>query len=89
MRIKIRLLAVIMLASTPAVAKDCRATVARDIRNYYTGLDNIPITQSSVYYHAGDKFIITGGSESPSLVCQHGGECVSIKDLRIPPSCKR
>ena len=55
---------------------NCEAVLVRDVD------DN-----SGFHWHKGMEFDITGGSEDPGKLCQHGGTCIPISAVRFKTAC--
>ncbi len=60
---------------------------------YHTCLNKIPSCEVFLtkdvdnYWHKGMKFSIDGGSEDPSMLCQHGGGCIPLSAVRFKTTC--
>ena len=56
-------------------------------------LDRIPKCEAVLtrdvddYWHKGMVFDISGGSEDPGMLCQHGGDCIPVSAVRFKTPC--
>jgi hypothetical protein len=50
----------------------CEAVLTRDVDDYW---------------HKGMVFDISGGSQDPGMLCQHGGNCIPISAVRFKTPC--
>ena len=53
-------------------------------------IDNPSLIQdpdSRAYWHKGSVFEITGGSDDPGQIAQHGGDRIPVSAVRFPHDC--
>jgi hypothetical protein len=56
---------------------------------YHACLDRIPKCEVVLpqdvddYWHKGMVFDISGGSQDPGMLCQHGGDCIPVSAVRF------
>jgi hypothetical protein len=60
---------------------------------YHACLDRIPKCEAVLtrdvddYWHKGMVFDISGGSQDPGMLCQHGGNCIPVSAVRFKTPC--
>ena len=60
---------------------------------YHACLDRIPRCEVVLtrdvddYWHKGMVFDISGGSQDPGMLCQHGGNCIPVSAVRFKTPC--